>query len=94
MTLRPETPLWRLGHMLDGATETAPNSTALIAGADRRRISYAELADLVIAQCQLLQHSGLRPRDVVALQSTNSVEFVVALLAGARAGMSLRRLTR
>jgi acyl-CoA synthetase (AMP-forming)/AMP-acid ligase II len=70
VTLRPETPLWRLGHMLDGATETAPNSTALIAGADRRRISYAELADLVIAQCQLLQHSGLRPGDVVALQST------------------------
>jgi acyl-CoA synthetase (AMP-forming)/AMP-acid ligase II len=82
-----ETPLWRLGHMLDGATETAPNSTALIAGADRRRISYAELADLVIAQCQLLQHSGLRPGDVVALQSTNSVEFVVGLIAAARASI-------
>ena len=82
-----ETPPWRLGHMLDGATETAPNSTALIVGANRHRISYAELADLAIAQCQLLQHSGLRPGDVVALQSTNSVEFVVALLAAARAGI-------
>ena len=82
-----ETPLWRLGHMLDGATETAPNSTALIVGAQRRRISYAELADLVVAQCQLLQHSGLRPGDVVALRSTNSVEFVVGLLAAARAGI-------
>jgi acyl-CoA synthetase (AMP-forming)/AMP-acid ligase II len=80
-----ETPQWRLGHMLDGATETAPNSTALIVGAQRRRISYAELADLVFAQCQLLQHSGLRPGDVVALESTNSVEFVVGLLAAARA---------
>ena len=27
-----ERPLWRLGHMLDGATEAAPNSTALIVG--------------------------------------------------------------
>jgi len=35
-----ETPPWRLGHMLDGATETAPSSTALIVGAERRRISY------------------------------------------------------
>ena len=26
--------------MLDGATETAPSSTALIVGAERRRISY------------------------------------------------------
>jgi acyl-CoA synthetase (AMP-forming)/AMP-acid ligase II len=82
-----EPPLWRLGHMLDGATETAPNSTALIVGAQRRRISYAELADLVVTQCQLLQHSGLRPGDIVALQSTNSVEFVVGLLAAARAGI-------
>jgi acyl-CoA synthetase (AMP-forming)/AMP-acid ligase II len=82
-----ETPPWRLGHMLDGATETAPNSTALIVGAERRRISYAELADLVVAQSQLLQHSGLRPGDVVALQSANSVEFVAGLLAAARAGI-------
>jgi acyl-CoA synthetase (AMP-forming)/AMP-acid ligase II len=84
---RAETPLWRLGHMLDGATETAPKSTALIVGADRRRISYAELRAFVIAQCQLLQRSGLRAGDVVALQSTNSIEFVVALLAAARAGI-------
>ncbi|MCW2650828.1 MAG: acyl-CoA synthetase (AMP-forming)/AMP-acid ligase [Mycobacterium sp.] len=81
-----ETSLWRLGHMLDGASETAPNSTALIVGAQRRRINYAELAELVVARCQVLQRSGLRPGDVVALQSTNSVEFVVGLLAAARAG--------
>jgi acyl-CoA synthetase (AMP-forming)/AMP-acid ligase II len=82
-----ETPSWRLGHILDGATEAAPTSTALVIGAERRRISYAELADLVVAQCQVFQHAGLRPGDVVALQSTNSVEFLVGLLAAARGGI-------
>jgi acyl-CoA synthetase (AMP-forming)/AMP-acid ligase II len=82
-----ETPPWRLGHILDGATETAPNSTALIVGADRRRVTYAELAELVDFHCQLLRGSSLQPGDVVALQSTNSAEFVVGLLAAARAGI-------
>jgi acyl-CoA synthetase (AMP-forming)/AMP-acid ligase II len=76
-----------LGHILDGAAEAAPNSTALIVGAERRRISHAELAELVVTQCQLLQRSALQPGDVVALKSSNNVEFVVGLLAAARAGL-------
>jgi acyl-CoA synthetase (AMP-forming)/AMP-acid ligase II len=74
-----------LGHILDDAAEAAPDSTALIIGADRVHVSYADLADLVVDLCTTLQRSGLRPGDVVALQATNSLAFVVALLAAARA---------
>lgn len=76
-----------LGHILDEIAEAAPDSTALIVGAGRRRISYAELAELVIALCQRLQQTALQPGDVVALQSSNNVEFVVGLLAATRAGL-------
>ena len=79
-------PPW-LGHILDDAAEAASNSTALIVGAERRRIGYAELAELVITQCRALQRSALQPGDVVALQSSNNLEFVVGLLAAARAGL-------
>jgi acyl-CoA synthetase (AMP-forming)/AMP-acid ligase II len=78
---------WRLGHILDLVVATAPNSTAIIVGAERRRISYAGLAKLVTGQCTALRRSGLQRGDVIALQSTNSLEFVVGLLAAARAGV-------
>lgn len=81
----PRASSWRMGYMLDGIAERAPDSTALVVGPDRRRISYADLAALVADHCVALQRSGLRPGDVVALRSTNSIEFVVALLAAARA---------
>ena len=76
---------WKLGYILDGIAETARDSTALIFGAERRCIGYGDLAELVVDYCATLQRGGLRPGDVVALQSTNSIEFVVALLAAARA---------
>jgi acyl-CoA synthetase (AMP-forming)/AMP-acid ligase II len=83
----PGAPFWRLGYLLDGIAERDPGSTALIVGAERRRVSYADLAALVVDNCAALQRSGLRSGDVVALRSTNSIEFVVALLAAARAGV-------
>jgi acyl-CoA synthetase (AMP-forming)/AMP-acid ligase II len=76
---------WRLGHILDGVAQTAPDSTALIVGSGRRRITYANLAELVAEQSAALQRCGLLPGDVLTLQSTNSIEFVVGLLAAARA---------
>lgn len=76
-----------LGHILDEAADAAPDSTALIVGEGRRRISYAELAELVTTRCQLLQSTALQPGDVVALQASNSLEFIVGLLAAARAGL-------
>lgn len=78
---------WRLGHLIDGLAETTSGATALIIGAQRRRITYTDLAELVIDHCATLLRRGLRPGDVVALQSTNSLELVVALLGAARAGL-------
>ncbi len=83
---------WRLGHILDGVAETAPDSTALVIGAGRVHISYADLGDLVVDQCAALQRCGLRPGDVAALRATNSMEFVVALLAAARANIVIAPL--
>jgi acyl-CoA synthetase (AMP-forming)/AMP-acid ligase II len=83
----PRVASWRLGYILDGIAESAPDSTALVVGAERRRICYADLAGLVVDHCAALQRGGLRPGDVVALRSTNSIEFVVALLAASRAGL-------
>jgi acyl-CoA synthetase (AMP-forming)/AMP-acid ligase II len=83
--VRPHPSSWRLGYILDGIAENAPGSTALIVGAERHRISYAALAALVVDHCAALQRCGLRPGDVVTLRSTNSIDFVVALLAAARA---------
>ena len=83
---------WRLGHMLDGYAEARPGSTALVVGADRCRITYAALAELIVKQCAQLQHSGLHSGDVVALKSSNSIEFVVTLLAAARANLVVAQL--
>jgi acyl-CoA synthetase (AMP-forming)/AMP-acid ligase II len=78
---------WRLGHALDVPAETTPDSPALIVGADRRRITYAELVELVVDHCAALRRRGLRPGDVVALQASNGIGFIVALLGAARAGI-------
>jgi acyl-CoA synthetase (AMP-forming)/AMP-acid ligase II len=77
----------RLGHMFDARADTAPASTALIIGAQRSRITYAALLELVADHCAALLRRGLRSGDVVALQSANSIDFVVALLGAARAGI-------
>jgi len=78
---------WRLGHVLDFYAKTGPDSTALIVGGGRRRITYAELLELVVDHCAALKCRGLRPGDVVVLQASNSIDFVVALLGAARAGV-------
>ena len=77
-------PAWRLGDILGGAD---PSSTALISGAGYRRHSYAELsyaADQLAAQ---LVAAGLSRGDVMVLQASNGPQFVVALIAAARAGL-------
>src|SRR5690349_16838996 len=71
---------WQLGYVLDVCAETAGGSTALIIGAERHRVTYTDLAELVVAHCAALLRYGLRPGDVIAIQATNSIEFVVALL--------------
>src|ERR1700750_214065 len=75
---------WQLGYLLGGVADSQPHATALIIGPQRRRVSYADLLKLVIDLCAALRRCGLRSGDVIALQSPNSIEFVVALLAAAR----------
>ena len=78
---------WQLGHLLDRFAESQPDATALITGTERLRISYADLAQLVDDHADALRRGGLRCADVVAVSSANNVEFVVALLGAARAGL-------
>ena len=82
-----DTASWRLGHIIDGAAERNPGTTALVIGAQRRRITYADLAQLVVDHSAALLRRGLRAGDVVALQASNSIELVVALLGAVRAGL-------
>jgi acyl-CoA synthetase (AMP-forming)/AMP-acid ligase II len=83
---------WQLGHVLDGFAESQPEATALIVGPGRQRVSYANLAKLVNDIAAALRRGGLRPGDVVALQCTNSIEFVVALVGAARAELLIAPL--
>src|SRR6185295_15747876 len=62
-------------------------TAALLVGAEHSRVTYGDLAQLVDDLSAALRRRGLRAGDVVALQSSNSVEFVVALLGAARAGL-------
>jgi acyl-CoA synthetase (AMP-forming)/AMP-acid ligase II len=82
-----DTASWRLGYILDGFAESQPGAAALIVGPGRQRVSYAGLVKLVTDFSATLRRRGLRTGDVAALQCTNSVEFVVALLGAARAGL-------
>jgi len=84
--------LWRLGHIIDAHAETAPGSTALMVGDQRRRITYADLAELVVDHCAALLRRGLHSGDVIGLRSSNSIEFVVALLGAARADIVVATL--
>ena len=58
-----DTASWRLGHIIDGAAERNPGTTALVIGAQRRRITYADLAQLVVDHSAALLHRGLRAGD-------------------------------
>ena len=86
-TLSDDRSLWRLGNVIDRHAANAPESTALVIGAERRLIKYAALAQLVVDHCNALLGRGLRSGDVVALQASNNIEFVVALLGAARANL-------
>jgi len=86
-TFSDDRSLWRLGNVIDRHAANAPESTALVIGAERRSITYAALAQLVVDHCNALLGRGLRSGDVVALQAGNNIEFVVALLGAARANL-------
>ncbi|MDX2648940.1 FadD7 family fatty acid--CoA ligase [Streptomyces sp. PA03-1a] len=76
-----------LTDLLDRHARGRPQAPALIAGADRAEVSYRALDELADAVAARLTSAGLRPGDPVGLVGANTVEFVVALLGGARAGL-------
>jgi acyl-CoA synthetase (AMP-forming)/AMP-acid ligase II len=86
-TFSPNAAPRQLGFILDGFTQSQPDATALIAGPQRYRISYAGLAALVNDHCDALRRGGLCAGDVLALSCANNIEFVVGLLGAARAGV-------
>lgn len=76
-----------LADILGHTVAVAPQSTALLSGPDRTAIGYGQLDRAVDDVGTALARHGLGPRDVVALQTANTAEFVVALLGAARAGV-------
>ncbi|MFD7232848.1 FadD7 family fatty acid--CoA ligase [Streptomyces sp. NPDC059881] len=76
-----------LVDLLDRHVRERPRARALIVNGDRAELSYGALAALADDVAGQLGGTGLRRGDAVGLVCANTVEFVVALLGGARAGL-------
>nr|WTB28702.1 FadD7 family fatty acid--CoA ligase [Streptomyces sp. NBC_00830] len=83
---RPPT-LTGLADPLDRQLRDRPGAEALVTGGDRTRLSYETVAALADNLATELRGTGLRQGQAVGLVSANNAEFVVALLAAARAGL-------
>jgi cyclohexanecarboxylate-CoA ligase len=77
-------------EFLQQAVAATPGKLALLADrADRpepKRLTYAELGDLVSRAAAALKQLGIGPRDVVSVQLPNWWEFAVVALAAFRVG--------
>ncbi|MFJ9208788.1 FadD7 family fatty acid--CoA ligase [Streptomyces sp. NPDC102264] len=73
--------------LLDEQLRERPGAEALVVGEDRVPLTYRALDGLIERVAGRLGAEGLRRGDTVALTGANTVEFVVALLAAARAGL-------
>ncbi len=81
-----------LGDLLDQHVRDRPNARALVVTGDRVGVSYSVLARVVDDVAARLRNTGLRPRDAIGVVCANTVEFVVALLGAARAGLVMAPL--
>jgi acyl-CoA synthetase (AMP-forming)/AMP-acid ligase II len=79
----PGTPL--VDFLLEPAARLA-DKPAIIDATDGRTLTYAELADAVNRAAAGFIRRGIRKGDVVALDSPNSPDYVIAFLGLARAG--------
>src|ERR1700682_1646781 len=77
-------------EFLQQTVAAAPGKLALLADrADRtepKRLTYAELGDLVSRAAAALKQRGIGPRDVISVQLPNWWEFAVIALAAFRVG--------
>jgi acyl-CoA synthetase (AMP-forming)/AMP-acid ligase II len=77
----------RLDRLLQGSVEAQATVPALISRSAPAAVSYAEMATLAEDLADKLGTNRLRAGDVVAVEATNSVEFVAGLLGAAQAGL-------
>src|SRR6266702_2834958 len=77
-------------EFLQQAVAATPGKLALLADrADRaepKRLTYAELGDLIARAAAALKRLGVGPRDVISVQLPNWWEFAVIALAAFRVG--------
>jgi acyl-CoA synthetase (AMP-forming)/AMP-acid ligase II len=76
-----------LTDLLDRHVRHRPRARALVVTGDRIQLSYHALARLVDDVAARLGDTGLHRGDAIGLVCANTAEFVVALLASARAGL-------
>jgi acyl-CoA synthetase (AMP-forming)/AMP-acid ligase II len=76
-----------LFDLLDRHVRDRPGAPSLIVTGDRTPVSYGALAALVQEVAVRLASTGLRRGDAVGLICANTIEFVVALLGAASAGL-------
>jgi acyl-CoA synthetase (AMP-forming)/AMP-acid ligase II len=81
-----------LDDLFDRQVIDHPERRALVLTCDRIPLTYGALAALVDDMAARLRSTGLRRGDAVGLISANNVEFVVALLGAARAGLVIAPL--
>jgi acyl-CoA synthetase (AMP-forming)/AMP-acid ligase II len=86
----PTTPIWQT--VLSGAAARGDHP-AMIDGATGRTISYAQLAQMVERMAAGFAELGIRPGDVIALHSPNTVLYPVVFYAASRAGATVTTLS-
>lgn len=77
----------RIAELIALVATRLPGATALVVTAERTRITYGALVDLVDDLAGQLTRAGLVAGDRVALRTGSNAEFVVALLAASRADL-------
>lgn len=84
-----ETPLLgtTIGHLLQQQAETQPDKTAVVFTASGDRLSFSELLDKADQLAAGLLSLGVKKGDRVGVWGPNTIEWVIAQYATARAGI-------
>src|SRR3954452_2727488 len=86
----PTTPIWQT-VLIDAAARG--DSPALIDAITGQTISYAQLAHMVERMAAGFAEIGVKPGDVVALHSPNTVLYPVVFYGASRAGATVTTLS-
>jgi acyl-CoA synthetase (AMP-forming)/AMP-acid ligase II len=86
----PTTPIWRT-VLADAAARG--DHPAMVDGVTGQTITYAQLVTMVERMAAGLAELGVRPGDVVALHSPNTVLYPVVFYAASRAGATVTTLS-